>query len=95
MAVIKLAVHPINVDLCSGSTVVYLLGSRLIGLGFVVVAGEEVARLRSLRLASMPRDMSGLDARRGARKGDLGGSAIDGLEDPRSFFLCFGNNTMV
>lgn len=73
MAVIKFAVHPIKLDLCSGSTDVYLLGSKSDWRLLV----EDIA-VRSWLL--LPSKNSGLDARRGARKGDFGGR-MEGLDD--------------
>ena len=70
MAVMRLAVHPTRVDLCSGSTVGC---GFLLMLGGVMLDGESNSRSWSLKL---PLETASLeDTRRGARKGDFGGNA--------------------
>ena len=75
MAVMRLAVHPTKVDLCSGSTTVCSV--QLMAVLRDVMLNGELSRSCSLPLLfdAMPDE-----TRRGAKKGDLGGSAclLDG-----------------
>ena len=58
IAVTKLAVHPIKVDLCSGSTVVLYFSEEAV----VAVCGDDVSRSHRAE-----------EERRGAKNGDFGG----------------------
>ena len=74
IAVIRLAVHPTKVDLCSGSTTACSVLMAV--LRDVMLNGE----LRSSCSLPLLFDAMPDETRRGARKGDLGGSTclLDG-----------------